>query len=347
MRACFVAVSVTVLLAAPSAPAQQKPTPAAPAKPAAGAPPPAAPAAPAFDPSTLPAVVAKVNGREVTRDDVIKEAQGAYRQLRQMGGSPDLGESFFRTALDQRIASMLIQEEAQKRGVAATPEQIDERMAELRSRAESDEAFTKNLAAAGMTVAQARDQLAQDISRFNYIEKVIVPEIEIGDEALRKFYDQNTERMRQPERVKVRHILIEVPKDATEEQRSLARRRAEDVLAKARAGEDFAALSREYSDDKRTMDTGDLPWLSREDIKLVAFQQAAFGLQKGAVSDIVESPAGFHILQGVDRQPSRIAEFDEVKSRIHTLLQSQAAQEKLRQTVEGLMTKASIERFAL
>jgi parvulin-like peptidyl-prolyl isomerase len=198
-----------------------------------------------------------------------------------------------------------------------------------------------------MTVTQARDQLAQDISRYNYIEKVILPQIKITDEALRKFYDENQERMRQPERVKVRHILIEVPKDATEEQRSLARRRADDVLKKARAGDDFAALAREYSDDERTKNTGDLPWLSREEIKLVAFQQAAFGLEKGAVSDIIESQAGFHILQGVDRQASRIAEFDEVKDRILTLLQSQEAQEKLRQTVEGLMAKASIERFAL
>jgi parvulin-like peptidyl-prolyl isomerase len=198
-----------------------------------------------------------------------------------------------------------------------------------------------------MTVAQARDQLAQDISRYNYIEQVILPQIKITDEALRKFYDQNLERMRQPERVKVRHILIEVPRDATEEQRSLAHRRAEDVLEKARAGGDFAALAREYSDDERSKQTGELPWLSREEIRLVAFQQAAFGLEKGAVSDIVESQAGFHIIQSVDRQASRIAEFDEVKDRILTLLQSQEAQERLRHTVDGLMAKASIERFAL
>jgi peptidyl-prolyl cis-trans isomerase C len=344
MRASPALLVSAVLLAAFPALAQQQPTPAA--KPGGGAP--AAPAAaPAFDPNQLPAVVAKVNGKEVTRDDVIKEAQGAYRQLRQMGGSPALSESFFRTALDQRIASMLISTEAQSRGLAATPEQIDERMNDLRSRVDSDEAFAQNLAAAGMTVAQARDQLAQDISRYNYIEKVILPEIEIADDALRKFYDQNQERMRQPERVKVRHILIEVPKDATEEQRTIARRRAEDVLKKARAGGDFAALAREYSDDERTRDTGELPWLSREEIKLVAFQQAAFGLEKGGISDIVESQSGFHIIQAVDRQPSRIAEFDEVKDRILTLLQSQEAQEKLRQTVEGLMAKASIERFAL
>ena len=119
------------------------------------------------------------------------------------------------------------------------------------------------------------------------------------------------------------------------------------MLAKAKAGGDFTALAREYSDDERSKQSGELPWLSREEIKLVAFQQAAFALEKGATSDIIESQAGFHIIQGVDRQPSRVAEFDEVKDRILALLQSQEAQEQLRLTVDGLMAKASIERFAL
>jgi parvulin-like peptidyl-prolyl isomerase len=341
MRARLFTLTAATLFAAAAAQGQQ-PTPAPGAKSA-----PAAPAAPAFDPNKLPAVVAKVNGKDVTRDDVIKEARGAYQQLRRMGGNPDLSEPFFRTALDQRIAAMLITGEAETRGIAATPEQVDQRMGEMRSQVESDEAFTKNLAASGLTVAQARAQLSQDISRFNYIEKVILPQIKIPDEALRNFYDQNLERMRQPERVKVRHILIRVPADATEEQRSQARRRAEEVLAKAKAGADFTALAREYSDDERTKQTGELPWLSREEIKLVAFQEAAFDLEKGGISGIVESQSGFHIIQNVDRQASRIAEFDEVKDRILTLLQSQEAQQKLRETVEGLMAKASIERFAL
>jgi peptidyl-prolyl cis-trans isomerase D len=154
--------------------------------------------------------------------------------------------------------------------------------------------------------------------------------------------------MRQPERVKVRHILVMVPKDATEEQRVQLRRKAEEALSKARAGQDFGALAQEYSDDARSSgQSGELPWLSREEIKLVSFRDAAFSMEKGAISDILESPAGFHIIQSVDKQPSRIAEFDEVKDRILQLLQGQEAQERLRTTIEGLMAKAKIERFGL
>ena len=111
--------------------------------------------------------------------------------------------------------------------------------------------------------------------------------------------------MRQPERVKVRHILIEVPRDATEEQRSTARRRAEDVLAKARAGGDFAALAREYSDDERTKQGGDCPGSRARRSNWSCSKKPRSRSKKGAVSDIIDSQAGFHIIQGVDRQPSR------------------------------------------
>ena len=337
-RSTLVAAAFALLAALP-APGQNPPSQAKP---------PAAPPTDAFDPTTLPAVVAKVNGTEVTRDEVIREVKGAQAQLRQMGGNPPANAAFYRTALDQRIASLLITAEAESRSIAATTEQVEERMTELRGRYETNDALAKELAKGGLTVEGARAQMKQDISRYNYIEKVILPEIKITDEMMRGFYDKNVERMRQPERVKVRHILVTVPGDATEEQRTQLRRRAEEALAKAKAGQDFGALAQEYSDDPRSKSqNGELPWLAREEIKLVSFRDAAFALEKGAVSNILESPAGFHIIQAVDRQPSRIAEFDEVKDRIHSLMQGQEAQERLRTTIEGLMAKAKIERFAL
>jgi len=305
------------------------------------------PAPPAFDPKTLPAVVARVNGTDITREQVIDEARGAFQQLRKMGRSPAIDAALFRGALDQRIASMLLYAEAQSRGVAATPDEVEQRMSDARARFESDQAFAESLAAQGLSAETARAEAAQEISRFKYVEKVILPEIKVPDEMVRSFYDKNIELMKQPERVKVRHILIAVPPTASEPDRALARKRAEDVLAKAKAGEDFATLARESSDHDSKDQGGELPWLAREDIKVPAFEQAAFALEKGTISGLVETPNGFHIIQALDRKAARTAEFDEVKDRILSLLQTQEAQERLRQTVDGLMAKAKIERFAL
>ncbi|HVR28218.1 MAG TPA: peptidylprolyl isomerase, partial [Thermoanaerobaculia bacterium] len=91
---------------------------------------------------------------------------------------------------------------------------------------------------------------------------------------------------------------------------------------------------------------GELPWVQRGQT-LPPFEQAAFMLQPGQLSGVVETPLGFHIVQAVDRQAPRVAEFDEVKERIRIVLQTEEAQERLRAAVESLMAKADVERFAL
>jgi peptidyl-prolyl cis-trans isomerase C len=337
--------AVFVLVLGAAAAGRQDPNPAA-AEPPKAATDPGQPAPPSFDPGTLPDVVARVNGTTITRQQVIDEARGAYAQLRQLGQSPALDAVFYRGALDQRIASLLLEAEAKNRGIAATPEEIEQRLSQARSSFENDEAFQRSLQNQGLSEDGARAELAQEIARYKYIETVIVPEIQISEEAVRRFYDQNLESMRQPERVKMRHILIQVPAGASEEDRALARRRAEEVLARAKAGEDFAALAREHSDDGTREQGGELPWIQRGQT-LPAFEQAAFALESGGLSDVVETPLGFHILQSGGRQPARVAEFDEVKERILAVLQTEEAQERLRRTVEGLMAKAEVERFAL
>ena len=303
-------------------------------------------AAPGFDPKTLPEVVARVNGVEVSREALIDEAQAAYEQLRQLGQSPPLDAAFYRNALDQRIASILLEAEAESRGIAATSEDIEQRFAQVRSRFDSEEAFQRSLETQGLTLEGAKAELAQEISRYKYIESVIVPSIEITDEAMRSFYDQNLQHMRQPERVKLRHILIQIPAGASEEERQQARQRADGVLQRVQAGEDFAALAREHSDDGTREQGGELPWIQRGQT-LPPFEQAAFALAPGDRSAVVETDLGFHVIQAVDRQAPRVAEFDEVKDRIRIVLQSEEAQDRLREAVEDLMAKAQVERFAL
>ena len=301
---------------------------------------------PAFDPKTLPDVVARVNGVEITREVLVDEAEAAYEQLRQLGQSPPLDAAFYRNALDQRIASILLEAEAESRGLAATSEEIEQRFAEARSQFESEEAFQRRLETQGLTPQTAKAELAQEISRYKYIESVIVPSIEITDEAMRSFYEQNLRHMRQPERMKLRHVLVQVPAGASEEERQQARQRAEAVLKRAQGGEDFAALAREHSDDGTREQGGELPWIQRGQT-LPPFEGAAFALQPGELSGVVETQLGFHVIQAVDHQAERVAEFDEVKDRIQMVLQSEEAQDRLRETVEGLMAKADVERFAL
>lgn len=127
---------------------------------------------------------------------------------------------------------------------------------------------------------------------------------------VRAFYDEHPERFKQPERVRARHLLIRVASDASEEDVAKARERAEAGLARIRGGEDFAAVASELSEDPGSKDRGgDLGFFTRGQM-VPPFEEAAFALQVGEVSDVVETPFGFHIIKVEERH---LPDFDQVK----------------------------------
>ncbi|PLY01483.1 MAG: hypothetical protein C0623_05340 [Desulfuromonas sp.] len=124
-----------------------------------------------------------------------------------------------------------------------------------------------------------------------------VDEVPVDEAAINKFYERNLDKYEIEEQVDAAHILIKVEKDAEEDVRAEKRKLAEKVLEQAKAGEDFAKLARQYSDDTGSAAKGgDLGYFSRGTM-VPAFEQAAFALKPGKISDIVESPFGFHIIK--------------------------------------------------
>ena len=298
----------------------------------------------ALDPALLPEIVARVNGRELTRAELLQEAQGAYSQLRQMGQEVVADRLFYQQALQQLIAAQLIAQEARARGVAATTDEINQSLLQARAAAPSEEAFQEALKNQGTTEEQLRERFARDISRGHYVDAEIAPKVNIGDEEMRLFYDQNVERFRQPERVRVRHILIVAERDATADEKAVARGKAVALLERAKQGEDFAALAYEHSEDSSKTQGGELPWLVRGQT-LPAFESTAFALAPGEISNLVETPVGFHIVKGIDTQASRIASFDEAKETIGQVLSSQKVQGLLLEQVDEFLARAEVETF--
>lgn len=299
-----------------------------------------------IDVGELPDVVAVVNGQEITRDQLMSEAIGAYQQLRQIGRQPEIDREFLGQALDQIIAGMLLHEAARVEGVAATSEEVNQRVLQVRASFTTEEAFQQYLSRGGTTESTLREEMAREISRGKYLESRIVPTVTTSAQQRRAFYDENVERMRRPERVRVQHILIrpEADGEVTAAAKTEALRRAQALLAQARAGDDFSTLARESSADSSRDQGGELPWIVRGQT-MPAFEEAAFALQPGQMSDIVETPLGYHILKGLDREDARTATFEEVEDRIDQVLKGQAAQVLLRQRVGDLMNQARIERF--
>lgn len=140
-------------------------------------------------------------------------------------------------------------------------------------------------------------------------------------EAIQEYYDQHRDdRFTEQEQVRASHILIPIAPDADDAGKATARKKAEDVLAKVKAGGDFAALAKENSGDPGSASKGgDLGFFPRG--RMVGpFEEVAFSLAPGTVSEIVESPFGLHIIRVDEKKPGGPQPLDQVREEIVTTL---------------------------
>lgn len=167
-----------------------------------------------------------------------------------------------------------------------------------------------------------------------------VPEEEVArlladEERLRDFYDEHLERYHQPERVRARHILLRVEPDASEETIAEIRTKAEALRERLAAGEDFAALAKEHSEDPGTKEAGgDLGFFTRGQMT-PAFEEAAFALEPGTLSEPVRSEFGYHLIRVEERRPAEDRSFEQVKEAIaREIATREAARERARTLAE-------------
>jgi peptidyl-prolyl cis-trans isomerase C len=147
------------------------------------------------------------------------------------------------------------------------------------------------------------------------------------DEAMKKLYDESVKSNKPETEVRARHILVE-----TED-------KAKEILAKLKAGGDFAALAKTESKDPGSADGGDLGYFT-EDQMVPEFAAAAFKLEKGALSDPVKTQFGWHIIKSEDKRDKPVPAFDQVKDQIQTYLARRAQAELVAKAREG----AKVER---
>ncbi len=120
-------------------------------------------------------------------------------------------------------------------------------------------------------------------------------EVEITEKEIESYYEYNAKIYSQPKQVKAKHILFKAEQDDTEEVKNKVKERAEKVLEKARKGDDFAALAEEYSEGPSKSQGGDLGYFKTGQME-PPFEEAAFALKKGEISDLVQTRFGYHII---------------------------------------------------
>jgi peptidyl-prolyl cis-trans isomerase C len=185
--------------------------------------------------------------------------------------------------------------------------------------------------------------MTKDMSVEKLIRTEIAPKVIVTEDEKKKFYSENTEQMKQPEQAKLSHILVKVESGSSQEVRQKAQEKASGLHQRIVAGEDFAALAREHSDDPGSKTNGgDLSWVSRGQT-VPAFEKAAFALDPGEMSSVVETQFGYHIIKLAERKPSETMPYEQVEGRINEFLQQRHLQEAIQAEVDSLKSKSKIE----
>jgi peptidyl-prolyl cis-trans isomerase C len=318
------------------------------AQPAAGQPPAAAPGTPPAPetpkpvPAVLPQVLAKVDGQPVAR----AELESAVKDAEARAGRPvppAERDAVYRGLLDRVILFKLLANEAKVRGVTVTPQEVTERIAQIKQQFPSEAEFQKELAKRHTTMAQLQEEQRRDLVNAKTIEAEVAPKLAVTDADLDTFYKANPDQFKEQETVRASHILFSVAKDAAPAAKLATKTEAEGVLKRVKAGEDFAALAKQYSKDPGSAAVGgDLNFFPKGQM-VPPFDAAAFAMKPGDISDLVETDFGYHIIKLTEKRTGRTVPLAEVKDRLSEFLKQRKQQELVQQYLLGLKTKYKVE----
>jgi peptidyl-prolyl cis-trans isomerase C len=322
--------------------AQTGPAAAQPAGQGPGGAPVAATAAPAKPmPAQIPAVLARVNGEAVEKWEFDQALKGV--EARAGGPVPaERRDEVLRGVLDQLVSFHLLAQESRARKLEIPESDVDQQIAQMKGGFPSEEAFTQGLAQQGLTLEQLKNQTRTRMQVAKIIETEVASKVSVQDAEVDAFYKENTERFKQDESVHASHILIALPQNATPEQKAAAKASAQAALRKVRGGADFAALAKTTSNDASAQNGGDLGFVPRGRT-VPAFEEAAFALKPGAVSGVVETQFGFHVIKAHEKRAARTAPFAEVSGQIKQFLMQGQQEKRLEQFVQEARAKAKIE----
>jgi peptidyl-prolyl cis-trans isomerase C len=307
---------------------------------------PAAPPAQAVKPvpAQLPAIVATVNGDRISRE----EFEDAVHSLEARNGGPvpaERRDEILRNVLDQLVTYHLLEQEAAAKKVVVPETELASHLDQIKKQFPDEATFQKALAAQGTTEPKLKENIKTSLMVTEVLQEEVGPKVTVTDKDVSDFYASNQASFAEGEAVRASHILVAVPKGATPEQKAAAKTKAEGLLKQIKAGADFATLAKSNSDDPGSAAKGgDLGFFEKGQM-VPSFEQAAFALKTGQVSDVVESPFGYHIIKLTDRRPPHTPPLTQVSADIKSFLTNQARQKETTKLVAELRQKSKVEIF--
>lgn len=224
-----------------------------------------------------------------------------------------------RKALDALIDAELLRQASSRYTVVDLEAKVNRRLQEIRGKFPSEEAFLRSPTMRGKTLDSFTAEVREGVRCDGYLAGSKITGISVPDEEVEKFYRENQKSFFIPDQVKVRHILIESDSRAADAA-AKAEKKAHEIRDRVVTGKDFAAVAKELSACSSASAGGDLGYIARGYMP-PEFDNIAFSLKAGEVSEPVRTKYGFHIIEVLDRKQGAVRPLSEVREFISRYLQ--------------------------
>ena len=253
--------------------------------------------------------------------------------------------------LERLIAYQVLLQKATPEDRAAGQKEADAQFDKLIKQATSQENLERQLKSEGMTLADLKAKGVQEATANVVLKRTL--SVNITDEQVREAYSNHEAAFEMPETVHARHILLmtvdpETRAPLATNAVAAKRKQIDDLLKRAQAGEDFAALAKQYSEDPGSKENGgELPKFSHGEM-VPEFESAAFALQPGQLSDVVTTMYGFHIIKLIDKTPAKkyglLETIPQVDRTPAAICKDQLESEQMGKLMPALVQKLRVEQ---
>jgi len=246
--------------------------------------------------------------------------------------------------LDEMVNEELIVQAAESAKIDVESSEVQAALDEIKQQNNLDDAgLAQALGAQGYTLQNYRADLRRQLMRLRAVNTIVQPKIQITEEDVRARYDQMQRRSEAVSAVRLSDILIKLPEHATEQQINDAKDKAGKAVERVKAGEDFAAVAKDMSDDDSTKGTGgELGWFERGSIN-PDWEQIVFSMEKGDVRGPVTGPQGLYVFLVTDIKKSELKSYAEMKDQLTKELRRRELDKQTATWVEELRKKAYID----
>lgn len=281
--------------------------------------------------------IARVNNRAIYQ----KNLDDMIHIYRQQSGKKEISTAEKKNLLDRIIQNFLLLEEAKLRNIRVTDNQLDQQIKELKKQFKNEDDFMESLKKNDIELDEFRKEIRKSLLIQMITDQEIKQHLKLTAEQMEGYYRDNIDKMKTPPMIRARHILVSFKKNKTEE---AARKKADEVLKKIKSGKDFEELAREYSDCPSGEKGGDLGFFSRGQM-VPEFENTAFQLTGGQVSEPVKTRFGYHIIRVDETRDEKNLEYGEAKPYIEKILYQKEGHRIIKNLTGKLRKEADVEVF--